>query len=323
MPLDLPDEIQRVVVFDTNAYRQMAWGGDVGAGRERARSLVERERSAGTQALGFPPVLLELMAHLADPAGESYDVARAAVVIAAEHCAMPRDDATIGLAIQPSPDSQLCQSLFHATPERVSRNDDLVRAMARRVADDPSDAGLEKIRADLQTVSRLTDEAESVFARSMRQHLMDDMTTNVRARGHGYTRKELLDSFREYLVTEVSAQVVAEAHVSRAADILDRVLEPSELHDMARWLTEKFPVPIEMYRQVVRKIAESNWDLTEGKGANLLWDLQVAFLIGEEHTVSGRPTVVVTGDKEILKAAKACGAESRVLSLNDYREQLH
>ena len=46
-------------------------------------------------------------------------------------------------------------------------------------------------------------------------------------------------------------------------------------------MAKEFEAGIRLYAAMMKKIFVSNWDLTKGgKGANLLWDLQVAFLVG-------------------------------------------
>src|SRR5690606_34730708 len=98
-------------------------------------------------------------------------------------------------------------------------------------------------------------------------------------------------------------------------------LEP-DVDGMARYIARNFAVAIELYVRLTRKIAESNWDLTKGKGANYLWDLQVAFLVGPNHTFQDRPAVVVTSDKAIRKAAEAGGVADLILDYGMYRQSL-
>jgi hypothetical protein len=320
--LQLPANVSRVAVFDTNAYRQLVGGADPTEAKQRAARLASYEARSQTQALASPTVLFELLAHLADPTAPDYRSALLAVIAAFTHCQMCSDNGGTAIAVCASADLQLCMSLFRVRPDALIGGDDLIGAMTKRVAEDPTEDHLDAIRTDLRKVRDICRRQETEFAHDMQRHLMDQMEKSCRARGASQPRKELLTGFRDYLATELSSEVVAMAHVLRAASHAGQELADQELKKMSRWLMAKFPVPISMYKQICRKIAESNWDLTQGKGANLLWDLQVSFSIGDEHTVLGRPTIVVTRDKEIVTAAVACGVESRVLDLDTYRTSL-
>lgn len=222
-------------------------------------------------------------------------------------------------AIWVSPDLQLCRSLWQVTPDELVHTDDLLRAIAARVADDPSESGLDTFRQDLVAVARRVEESEKRFATSMQQHLMANMLDDARARGSDASRKELLRTFVQYLDTPLAREAVGTAHVLRALSYTDIDQSKEEIQDKAKWVAEKFAVAVTLYIDIVRKITKSNWDLTTGKGPNYLWDLQVAFLIGEEHLIDRRPASIVTSDDDIVRAATSRGMGSLILSYRAYR----
>ena len=87
-------------------------------------------------------------------------------------------------------------------------------------------------------------------------------------------------------------------------------------------MAKEFEAGIRLYAAMMKKIFVSNWDLTKGgKGANLLWDLQVAFLVGKGHAVQGRSMFLVSGDRAIVHAAHEAGLGEDVMSFDAYREQ--
>jgi len=206
--------------------------------------------------------------------------------------------------------------LWRSTP------DDLIRAVAMRVAEDPSGSRLDAIRQDLTTISRKLADAETLFAISMQQHLMSNFQNEAQLRGSTATKKELLEALRTYLETDLARVTVALAHVLRASLYAGASDSGTEIQQKARFVAEKFAVAIQLYIDIVRKIAESDWDLTTGKGPNYLWDLQVAFLIGEDHTVLGRPASIVTSDNDIIEAARVRRMGETVHSFAVYRKSL-
>lgn len=317
----LPTRIRRVVAFDTNAYRALASVAQPEEARRRARALVQAERKRGIQALAYPTVLGELIAHLGSADDPSYRTAKAALVAAVEHASVTVGDQNHH-AIWVSPDIQLCKSLWGLTPKELLDSDDLLRGIAARVAHDPSEPALDQIRQDLATVARKFAAAEARFAVSMQEHLIDRIEADARARGWTASRKELLRAYVANLSTERAREAVAMAHVLRAMSYAKVNESPSGLREKAKWVADKFPVAIALYTDLVRKIAQSGWDPATGKGPNSLWDLQVAFLLGPEHSIQRRPVTVVTADRDIYCAAVASGVGTVVMDYQQYRRSL-
>jgi hypothetical protein len=312
---------QQVVAFDTNAYRALVGTATPEQARLRAKRLAEAERKKGIQALAYPTVIWELIAHLASPEDSSYDVSRAAVAAVVEHTAVVFEGQKV-LALWASPDLQLCSGLWDVVPTNLLMTDDLIRAAAMRVSEDPSESGLNTIRKDLTTLARKLTDAETSFAVSMQQHLMSNVQKEANLAGSTATTKELRTALCTYLDTDLAHEAVALAHVLRASSYCPTSDSRAEIERKARFVAQKFPVAIQLYIDIVKKIAESNWDLTTGKGPNYLWDLQVAFLIGDDHTVLGRPTSVVTSDRDIIEAARSRKMGNAVQNLAEYRKSL-
>jgi len=322
MAIDFPSEIEGVRIFDTNSYRRLAHNASDEEAVRRATDLVASERGNHIQAIASPVVLLELLAHLGDPVDPSYANCKAAVCAAERHCRMALDSGGTHIAIAPSTDLQLCISLTGEWPEALVHNDDLIRAIALRVSEDPSEQALGGFREDLREVSRLAAETERTFSEGTERYLMDNVEKSAREMGFDGGRADLRRAFLAYLDTPQAFEQTAEAHVLRAQDNLSLEDTPEVLGEKARFVADGFAVGIGLYLQLVKKIVESNWDLTQGKGANLLWDMQVAFLIGRDHTFADRPCAVVTGDRAIVSAAVAAGLGDAILDYGDYRSQL-
>lgn len=319
---NLPEGVQSVVLFDTNAYRALAGGGDAQQALTRVERLRAEEERRGIQPLACPTVLMELIAHLGDPADPSYRTAKAALIAAAFHCTMSDGNATY-VAIAPSPDLQLCHTLWDRWPDDLLQVDNTIRGLAQAVADDPSEEGLDRIRDDLKLAAETVERAEQIFVEGMRQHLIENLRAELREVAEAATRKEVLSAYRAFLDSDLSRSRVAEVHVRRAMSYLDAVNDSDEeIARKAERVADFFSVTIELYVIVARGIAEDDWDLSKGKGGNYLWDLQVTFLIGSEHTIQGRPMRVVSADKRIIEAAEEARVTELVQPYQKYRGEL-
>lgn len=322
MSIELGEWVRTVIAFDTNAYRTIAHGASPEEAVGRAERLVRAERACGIQAMASPVVLLELLAHLGDPTDPSHEVCKSAVCAAVRHCRMPIDDNAYHVAIRPSTDLQLCISLWDIWPEPLLKNDDMIRAIALRVSEDPSDAALDYIRPDLMMVREELQKTEAAFAEGTNAYLMPAIEASAKELGLDVDTTELRKASLEYLDTAKARELVAEAHVLRAMDHTSIEETAEGLAEKAKLVADGFEVGIRLYVHLMKKILVSHWDLTKGKGANLLWDMQVAFLIGKHQALQGRPLLVVSGDRAIVDAAVDAGVGDAVLSYEAYRTRV-
>ena len=323
MTVQIEEWVTRLVAFDTNAYRAMVRGADPFEAVGRVERLLEAERAKGIRPLASTVVLMELLAHLGDPADQSYDVCRSAVCAAARHCRMYSDTGNYHIAIRPGTDLQLCIALWDEWPEPLVHNDDMIRAIAFEIGEDPSEEALERLRPDLQMVSRVMAETEQMFAEGTRAYLMTHVEQAARDLGVVADPGELRAASLAYLETDQAREQLSEAHVLRARDHTSISESAEETRERARLVAKEFEAGIRLYIAMMKKILVSNWDLTKGgKGANLLWDMQVAFLVGRNHAIEGRPVFLVSGDRAIVDAASEAGLSEGVMSFDAYREHV-
>ena len=321
MTIEIEQWATRVVAFDTNAYRALAYNADPVEAVGRTERLLEVERAEGIRPLASTVVLMELLAHLGDPEDPSYDVCKSAICAAVRHCRMNSDSGDYHVAIRPGTDLQLCIALWGLWPGTLLHNDDMIRAIALRIGEDPSEDAMQQLRPDLEMVSRVMAETERTFAESTRAYLMPQIEASATELGLTTDRGDLRTDSLAYLETEQARELVAEAFVLRARDHTSVRETAEETRERARFVAKEFEAGIRLYVAMMKKILVSNWDLTKGgKGANLLWDMQVAFLVGKGHAVQGRSVFLVSGDRAIVDAAHEAGLGEDVMSFDVYRE---
>ncbi|HJY63398.1 MAG TPA: hypothetical protein VJ455_04515, partial [Ignavibacteria bacterium] len=66
------------------------------------------------------------------------------------------------------------------------------------------------------------------------------------------------------------------------------------------------------------KIIESGLDFTKNRNKNFFWDLDIAFLVGDNIYSKNEKIILVTNDRDILKAARETGCANSIMSLKDY-----
>lgn len=297
MVIQITREVDRLVVFDAPAYGRLVGRRHTPKATELFDGIAREERKLGLQPIASTTVLLDLFAPLADPDADDYENRKAAALAAVRHCRIPKKSGGEDVAVWASSGLQLCLSLFHKWPEELLATDDRVRSVVERIADDPSEETLDACRDDLRTIRDRTRKWRDSFAESLKEHID----------------------------TPLSAETVAQAHVRRAESHVADELSDAELRRKSDWLARKFAVTVSMYRQIVEEAREEERTLTSERTASLLWNLQVLFLIGEVHKLDGKPATVVSGDDEIVAAARSCGLGAKLISVlryEDFRERV-
>jgi len=114
--------------------------------------------------------------------------------------------------------------------------------------------------------------------------------------------------------------VGAGALVLIAAAECDLTVDEADLDKLGADLLERIPTAIDFFVQVIGKVVIDG--ASPMRHANSLWDTHFATLASEWLRFEGLPLVLVTDDKDVLRAARRTQAENRVLSRIDYRLHL-
>ena len=112
----LPVDTKKIIIFDTNGYRELTNGLRLGEIKANSLRLRECEHKAGIFALANPIVIWELIAHLANVNDPAYDHCLNALVALAEHTGNP-NNSNGGLCLFEDPESTVCRELFGVVPQ--------------------------------------------------------------------------------------------------------------------------------------------------------------------------------------------------------------
>ncbi len=309
-----------VVVMDTNAYRRLGCDRSAEAARQKGAGLARHSARLGAQAIAHPLVIMELLAHLADCDDPKWNDCHAAVIVAWEHCAA-NDDGTRRLGLLPDSDSLLCGALYG---QRLDDEHLIMQELATACA-----------AAATLDVSTVRDNAAR-FSR---------WAKNVRA-----VEDAFANDTRDLLLTRYPAIISGGVVIGRAAEMRRRALReldaPEFLSDAAagyvgkaRWrlnlpLDEeairarvpevlcRFPLPLYVYREFLKQVVrDDEVDVKAPKHRNTVWDIHIAFAVGD-YTTMGHRVRLVTNDRLVLAAAEAADATNRVSRFEDYSEWL-
>lgn len=304
------------VVFDTNAYRTLVHGLLVREAQDAIVQLRGREEQAGIQAVTTPYVMLELLAHLADPQDPAYADCMSAVCALQRHCEV--DPATGQLAILGDAESHLARGLYGVTPTNHQQTTQILAWTCLSVQRNPTEEHLDHVRSYLVGIRDWMQQAERDFVNDMRSFVVqgfDPAAQNWTPLQHD---ADLRRRVLEHLGSQDALRELAQILVLKAMLQTHGGIRPDPDFDRkVDFVVEKFSAPLRLYREITKRIVMSGCDLSKKNRANWLWDIQIAFGVGAAgHTVDGQPLQLITDDKDIVDAAREANAGDAVLSLN-------
>jgi hypothetical protein len=317
----IPSGTKRIVIFDTNAYREFAPGGTLPDSRAKVVRLRLCEQASSVFVLASPTVVWELTAHLADPADRYYNQCLKSVVILGEHAVNPaKPDG--GISLFPDAESTVCRELFHAVPKVNDQGIRNLGSFVKHVVKYAPDLSDPKAQENIKHIASHVDAAEKVWLKSMQPVLERCDPTAAKQFFGDIPEIELRKKMRDFYVTQTFVDMWAAFTVQmHAAKVGYSLTSDEDLKKKASILLNAFPVPVHLLSAMLQKIAmDSSFSLNhpDKKRWNFVWDSQLTFSIGRSHQVGGAPVFFVTSDAEVLTAAKAAKCEQRVLALPAY-----
>ena len=323
----IPVGTQRIVVFDTNAYREFTPGNrSQGECRVKLRHLSECEKKSGVFVLAMPVVIWELVSHIANPNDPWFNHCLNSIVVLGEHSVHPANPEG-GISMFPDADLSVCREVFRMHPgnhEQVIRQlGSLVKYIVNNAPKIEDQVALTHIKQIANAVA----DTEQEWLMSMQPVLAYCDPSTAKQFFQNRNDGEVREQIQKFFASEEFLNMYASYTVEKCARIL-RIPIPTggELEQKIHIVRTVFSTPLHLTAKLLQKIAaQKSYNLSNPKKKrwNFVWDFQVAFSIGSSHQVSGIPLFLVTGDQELLEAAKSAGCNDRVISLNYYLKSVN
>ena len=320
----LPRGTKRVVIFDTNAYRDFIGRLPPAEARAKALRLRLKEQTAGVLALANPFVIWELAAHLAEPADESYDKCLSALTALSEHT-WNRNDPPGGVVVIADPETTVCRELFRKNPPAAAQNVQNLCLLAAHIKNNPPPITYPPMLHNLRVFADKMNAMEKHWLEDM-QGVLDGCAPEIAKNWvGGETDKETRSKLKAFFTSEAFMIAWAGVMVMRHAALVDAEIVPDKIQSMVQAMRDIFPAPFYLMSAFLQKFPEPNplqLDNPKKKRGNYVWDTAICFTIGKTHEIENAKMYLVTGDGPIIDAARAAKCEDRVLSLRDYLTSL-
>lgn len=319
-----PDQrtVKRVVIFDTNAYRNLTFSLSLAESKAKAVKLREHEKKAGVAILAHPIAIWELLAHLVDATDPAYTHCLNAITALGEHAAS-RSRMDGGVNIIADALSTVCRELFGRLPPGYEQGLQNLGSLVTYITKHAPDISHPIAQQNIQKLGlgmQAKEKAWIIGMQSTLGHFSPEVVKEVFEVGSA-TDNDALRKAREYFGSETffkgwSAFIV----VSNALDVGIADLTQQQIDSKAEMVRKLFPVPFKLMSALLQKLASpkpANIANARAKRWNFIWDSMISFSVGP-GTIEGAPVFLVTGDKEIIAAAQDAGHGDRVLLLDDY-----
>lgn len=302
------------VVFDTNIYRSFS-GMHSDA---RFNALLEQEQRREVAPYADPWVIMELLAHVADPHDRDFALCRRAARRVYVRCA-ERPQGRPGGIINDS-ESQIARLITGKPLPGHENTTAWLGNLCHAVAVAPADQPLALLGEQLQFISDHVAKLEAWFVEHFRGQR--DLAAGILAQvadgeERGTTRaaamRELRDSKRIRIA--LAELIIRGAH----KDVGQSVPEPLD-PALVEQVWKVIPVGIEFHVEVLRKVIYDGANLDRPRTRNLMWDERISYIIGQE--LEGGPIWFITNDPAFGTAAAAAGYADRVKRLDAYERWL-
>jgi hypothetical protein len=301
------------VVFDTNIYRQLS--------PEDAAAIALQQDERDVIACTNSWSVMELAAHLCDPADGDRRICHRALKSIWEHCTQRLDDRRL-LRVAGDADSQLVLALFNQHLPGRDRETNVMSHVVQQLADSEIGIVPSDVQAALEYLRDHRDTVEAQFTEDMRKVVLGLDSSAVDwqpwPNDRDRRRAELSESRRGK-----NLPAIATAMVARAAANLDiQDLPANELRGRVQFVLDNFTTPLHFYEGLLRRTIESGIDYSRAEHANSIWDVQLCFFALPQATIEGTPVTLVSNERAIRSAAVAAGCPDRVLKMSEFRARL-
>lgn len=300
------------VVFDTNVYR------DIAAHGPEITDVVNAERLNGIVSYANPYVIMELASHLAEVDQGSFAECRRGLTDLYNHCLDPE---SLMLRIVADSESLVCYSLFQVVPNELEVTTQALSRFAKEVAECGHGDIPPTLRRKAAIIKKQVMARESNFIIDMR-----DVAQTLNPNHIGWNPfkndPEARDSVLKFIRKDEFILYASKIYVIKAHKMSNRSSNSEVINDMAEHLKDHIRPSLELYREILIRLVSTGVNIERRSRCNWLWDMQIAFGIGETFNEPPHILHLITSDDDIIQAARAAKCDDYVFTITAYLDKL-
>ncbi len=307
---------QRVVIFDTNAYRQLCFGLDLNGCKAKIQQLLLSEKDNNTESLANLYTIMELATHLIDEKDPHYVHCLNALVALGIHTQMDN-----GIKMIADSESSVCRALFGKVHPDHKKAHDAMSSLTAYIRDYAPNISGPDVQNRLTSIRDIVEGMERFWIGNMKDVISQYDANGAKAWELGKGNKLIQKKLRTFFGSEQFLQKFVSVLIIYHANRVNIQLKKDALTEKTKYFIETFRTPLRLMIKIWEKIATVGGYTLEHpkeKRGNYIWDFSIAFAIGADHFIRNVEVFVVSNDKRIKEAAVEADCGNRVLKLDEY-----
>ncbi len=312
--------MNKIIVFDTNAYRKFVEGKDLCDINQEVDNLLSQEKENGFVAHMSTTVGEELIYHMKDdPESRSFKSCLKAVQAIYRHTSD-----TNAFRLVPLPETQMAMEFFGVMNLKSINVQQVVGNVLFHIAQNPIQATIKKFDSEIQQIINYVDGAEQALAKEV-EGMMKNIDPNYSDwtlfKNDEKNRKEWLKYVRTNVKLETAlALLVALCYDIESQGIKLKVYSKEDIKKQVSNYMTSYAAPLEL-RQYWMEQLVGHFDLTKDSRSNFLWDERILHQAG--HSINGVPIMLVTSDGKMQECAKKANPSCEIVTFAEYMQLLN
>lgn len=307
-----------IVVFDTNAYRDLAANKTADETYALTQTILEKETQQGIKAFMSTTVAMELLYHLQDNnLWRSYRSCIKAAPAMYLHCG-DKDH----FRLLPLPETQIAQTFYGVeASSSILTQQSIGKILFDLSQGDAATVAL-SYSAELTKVHQFIEDAENTFATEM-DNLLAVYDPNYKHDWYPFVNDEsnrrkylnMVDS-DEFFTGTAKSFIIAVGMLLHSKGLINRVPLYNDLDAAADIYVKNYGPSLLFRRRYFKYLAGGGFDITKNSRANYLWDEQILHFAG--HEANGEQIMIVTTDANMKSAINDYDTNMPVMTLSEY-----
>lgn len=305
-----------IVLFDTNAYRDLSSRKSYEDVVKDINTIIEAEGVKGIRAFMCTTVALELMYHLSDPATwNSYRSCINAAPAMYLHCKENKS-----FRVLPLPEVQIAKAYFGVDNTRSISTQEAIGQIFYDLSNGDPNLVVQKHKANIDKAHDFIVQAEAAIAEEVDRYLTAS-DPNYKHDWNPFVndlsnRTKYLNMIRseEFQNTSAYCMLAAVAIYLNSVGLNVHLPEGEEQKHILEVFCQDYSVALYFRQRFFEYAANGGFDITKDSRANYRWDEYILHCAG--HSVNGEPIMIVTTDANMADAMQKFNVP--YMSLKDY-----
>lgn len=313
--------MNKIIVFDTNAYRKFVEGKDLGVIQQEIDAMMAQEKAKGYVAFMSTTVGEELLSHMKD--GEDnrhFKSCLKAVQAIYRHTG----DAN-AFRLVPLPETQIAMEFFRVNNKKSINVQKVVGNVLFNIANDPTLETIKKYDSEIQQIIDYVNGAENTLSNEIELMmnsidpaysdwtLFKDDESN-RTKWLNFVRS---DNFK---LQTAFAFLVALCYDLESQGAQLKTMSKDDIKAQVDQYMTSYAAPLELRKYWMEQLV-GHFDLTKNSRANFLWDERILYQAG--HAIGGVPIMLVTTDGKMKECAQKVMPTCEIVTFADYLQLLN